>query len=297
MKDFIVSIQTLLTGRNADFDKAVKANRVKLVRQKDSRNEVIIRGRKVDDFSLYEMYKHDRTSFLHYQGEQVKPIFHNVDYIVAFLGESSREARFIGVYENKGLLDIKFSDDESYNYDFREVEDFDILKEKVIIEWGESAVSWHQYISNIKNVVRIERGLADADGTPYFSSYNDVNLTFEQLQRIIQSEPEEWKASLKAVNCIYMIVDKNNGKQYIGSTYANTGGIWQRWSEYAQTGGHGGNRQLEALLSEKGSSYASNFSWIVLETLSLKITPKEAVKRESLYKDKFLTRQFGYNDN
>ena len=60
-------------------------------------------------------------------------------------------------------------------YDLTEVADFDILKEKVIIDWGDATICWHQYYSNVKEVIRIEKGMTDANGIPYFKSYNDVN--------------------------------------------------------------------------------------------------------------------------
>lgn len=301
MKDYIITLKELFIGRNAEFDKAATDNRVKLIRHKDNRSEIIVNGKSISGYTLYDIYKHDRNTFLCYQGEQSKPVFDNVDYIVAFLGEGSKEARFIGVYKNNGKLKIPDTKNKSHIYNLTEVAGFDILKEKVIINWGDATICWHQYYSNTKEVIRIEKGMTDANGIPYFKSYNDVNLNYNQLKYIIEKEPEDWKVALQAVNCIYMIIDKNNGKQYVGSTYGKEGkktsGIWSRWSAYVQTGGHGGNIELEELLIENGKQYANNFSWIILETLPLRITDKEAILRENLYKEKFLTRKFGYNKN
>lgn len=301
MKNYIITLQELFSDRNAEFDQAVANNRVKLVRHKDNRSEIVVNGKIITGYTLYDIYKHDRKTFLTYQGEQSKPVFDNVDYIVAFLGEGSKEARFIGVYKNNGKLHNPSPEYKSNVYDLTEVAGFDILKEKVIIDWGDATICWHQYYSNIKEVIRIEKGMTDANGIPYFKSYNDVNLSFEQLKYIIEREPEDWKVALQAVNCIYMIVDKHNGKQYVGSTYGKdskkSSGIWNRWSAYVQTGGHGGDVELEELLAREGEGYARNFSWIILETLPLRITDKEAITRENVYKEKFLTREFGYNRN
>lgn len=299
MKEYIITLKELLSGRNIEFDEAVEMNRIKLVRQKDNRYEFTVLGKPIKGYSLYDIYKHDRQTFLNYQGEQSKPIFDNVDFIVSFLGESSKEARFIGVYKNNGKSKVQYQDNsEQFIYNFSEVSGFEILKEKVIINWGDATVSWHQYYSNTKEVIRIEKGITDANGIPYFKSYNDINLSFEQLKSIIDKEPEDWKVALQSVNCIYMIIDKHNGKQYIGSTYSKgykkAGGIWSRWNTYVQTGGHGGNKELEDVLSKNDKNYVYNFSWIVLETLPLQITDKEAICRENIYKEKFLTREFGY---
>jgi len=295
MKDYIVTIQEILSGRNVEFDTAARANHVKLIRHKDNRKEMVIRGEHINNFSLYETYKHDKEKFLHYQGEQSKPIFDNVDFIVSFLGESARTARFIGVFKNNGKLGIKHSEDSPFIYDFSEVKEFDVLNEKIIIDWGEAAVSWHQYYNNIKKVIRIEGSLEEGEGIPTFTSYADINLSYSELKKIIEKNVSSWKAGLKAVNCIYIITDHKTGKHYIGSTYDLSGGMWERWEGYALTG-HNENNKLSELF-KTDPNYANNLSWAVLETLPFNIAPHEAITRENLYKEKFLTREFGYNDN
>lgn len=298
MKDpeTITTIQELLQGRNEDFDRAAKVNKVKLVRQADNRHVMYIHDKLYENFNLYETYKHDKEAFLHYASEQGKPIYDNVDYIVMFLGERGTSARFLGVYKVNGKLNEKYTDCE-YVYDITSVDDFKALEERVIIDWGKSTVSWHQYYNQVKPVVRIDEGMEDSDGIPYFKSYADINLSYEMLKKVISSGDKEWKTVLQAVNCIYMIVDRKTGKQYVGSTYSkdDQGGIWNRWKEYAETG-HGGDKSLNELIKAH-PDHAQYFNWIVLETLPLNITAKEAVKRENLYKEKFLTRLFGYNNN
>lgn len=72
--------------------------------------------------------------------------------------------------------------------------------------------------------------------------------------------------------------------------------LWGRWQCYFLTKGHGGNKDLEDLIS-KDPDYAVHFQWVILETMSIRISEDEAITRENLYKDKFLTRTFGYNRN
>lgn len=295
MKNYIVSIQDVLTGRNDDFDRAASENKVKFVRHKDNRKEIKIRGVKFENFSLYELYKHNRQNFMFYQGEQGKPVFNNVDYLVVFLGEHSTTSRFIGVFKNNGLTGEQYQEDAPYCYDLVHADGFEMLNEKIIIDWGSSAVSWHQYYNNIKPVIRIEAGLEDEQGLPSFSSYANVKVTLAQLKQIVQKNLKDWASALKSVNCIYIITDHKNGKHYIGSTYNNTGGMWGRWTNYATTG-HNENKSLKASM-DADPNFEDNYSWAVLETLPLNIAPHDAISRENLYKEKFLTREFGYNDN
>jgi len=150
-----------------------------------------------------------------------------------------------------------------------------------------------------KEVIRIEQK-SEIDGIPTFSRYEDVVLNLQQLRIVV--EDREWKSKLACLNCVYLILNKATGKQYVGVTYKDVrpgvkNGILSRWSEYAQTG-HGNNKMLVDLLSKEGINYAEqNFQWTILETLPLNVTPKVAIDREKLYKEKFGTRENGYNEN
>jgi hypothetical protein len=221
----------------------------------------------------------------------------NVDYLVVFLAEEGCECRFIGVYRNYGPK--RATGNGVSEYAIEEVEGFEGLKDKVVIDWGKGTLSWMQNWQSTKNVRRIDQ-VNTGDDIPYFIRYEDVILSFSQLQKVV--EDKEWKSKLESLNCVYMILDKETGKQYVGVTYKDMkpgikNGILGRWTEYAKTG-HGNNKLLVALLAEKGISYADqNFQWTILETLPLNVTPKVAIDRESLYKKKFGTREHGYNEN
>lgn len=283
----IITIQELLKRRNEAFD---NSKRIKLVRHKENKAKISF----LDEIymgSLYHMYRYDYPLFLKYQSHQLTENFEKVDYIVVFIGEIGQESRFVGVFKNCGheVLDEKTS-----FFDFREVEGFDILKERVIINWGESALSWHQWWKNDKEVVRIDKGFGN-DTVPPFTRYEDVLLNYEQLSKIFSTPNLEWKSKLEACNCIYLILDKSTGKQYVGSTY-NKQGIWGRWSLYAETG-HGDDVTLKELLNKDPMYAQKHFQWSILETLPLNVVDSVAIDRESLYKDKFGTRDFGYNNN
>lgn len=296
-KDYIISIQDLLKGwnRNSEFDNA-NESRIKLVRHS---SEV-----KPDSFiynkykgSVYKLYRTDYALFKEWQSEQSDSKMKNVDYLVVFLAEEGCECRFIGVYRNYGPK--RATGNGVSEYAIEEVEGFEGLKDKVVIDWGKGTLSWMQNWQLTKNVRRIDQ-VNTGNDIPYFIRYEDVILSFSQLQKVV--EDKEWKSKLESLNCVYMILDKETGKQYVGVTYKDMkpgikNGILGRWTEYAKTG-HGNNKLLVALLAEKGISYADqNFQWTILETLPLNVTPKVAIDRESLYKKKFGTREHGYNEN
>ena len=292
-KEIIISIQALLSGRNEEFDQADK-RRVKLIRHKDNRTEKVIVDKTYKE-SLFDLYLNENSVFLDYQSEQLKKNFEKIDYIVAFIGEEGATSRFLGVYKNNGVIAELglYNGDALAKFDFQELSGFELLKERIVIEW-KSPVMWHQYYDNEMPVVRIDRGLSE-NNIPVFKSFEDVLLDYNQLKRIFETNNAEWKSKLESCNGIYLILDKKCGKQYVGSTY-NRDGIWGRWKQYAETG-HGGDKDLKPLLSDDSNYAAKYFQWCILETLPLKILEDQAIDRESLYKRKFGTREFGYNNN
>ena len=296
-KNFIISIQDLLKGRdrNIEFD-AADEKRIKLIRHSGN----VMPGSiiyKDYDGPVYKLYLTNYELFLKWQQEQTDSKMKNVDYLIVFLAEEGCECRFIGVFKNNGF---KHSTMEGVSvYDIQEIEGFEALKDKVVIEWGKGTLQWMQNWTTEKAVTRIEQK-GDVDGVPPFSRYEDVILNLSQLRKVVKDK--EWQSKLESVNCVYLILDKGTGKQYVGVTYKDMkpgikNGILGRWTEYAMTG-HGNNKLLVALLADKGISYAEqNFQWTILETLPLNVTPKVAIDRESLYKKKFGTKEHGYNEN
>jgi len=95
----------------------------------------------------------------------------------------------------------------------------------------------------------------------------------------------------------FIIVDRSNGRKYVGSAYNNFG-IWSRWSVYV-TNGHGFNDELIEIISEKGIDYARKyFKMSLLEYRAMKIDDSVILERESFWKNALLTRgPFGYNKN
>ena len=291
--DIITTIQALLSGRNEDFDQANK-RRVKLIRHKDNSKEKVIDSKTYKE-SLFDLYLNENAVFLEYQSEQLRKNFEKIDYIVSFIGEEGITSRFLGVYKNNGVIAELglYKGEELVKFDFQELSGFELLKERIVIDW-KSSVMWHQYYENEMPVVRIDRGLTE-NHIPVFKSFEDVVLDYNQLKRIFETNNAEWKSKLESCNGIYMILDKKCGKQYVGSTY-NRDGIWGRWKQYAETG-HGGDKDLKPLLADDCNYALKYFQWCILETLPLKILDEHAIDRESLYKRKFGTKEFGYNNN
>lgn len=128
-----------------------------------------------------------------------------------------------------------------------------------------------------------------------FSDYDSVELTFSELKEVIDAHYPDYYKALSSVKGIYMIIDGNTGKQYVGSAYGSDG-IWGRWDSYANTY-HGNNFEFIKLYNEFGDEYFYKFKYIILQILPKKISDKEVIDIEAQYKTRYLTREFGWNDN
>ncbi|MBO4428301.1 MAG: GIY-YIG nuclease family protein [Bacteroidales bacterium] len=130
-----------------------------------------------------------------------------------------------------------------------------------------------------------------------FPGYENICIPFNMLELLVVNQKQDWATTLGNVKGIYVISDKANGKQYVGSAYGD-GGIWGRWSCYATTG-HGYNDELVDLINKKGLDYArENFQFSVLEVMAMSKDDSYVTHRESYWKGVLLTHiPFGYNKN
>ena len=128
-----------------------------------------------------------------------------------------------------------------------------------------------------------------------FESYEKILLSYSDLCEVINSDV--WKQKLSLCAGIYLISDKKTGKQYVGSAYGDSGGIFGRWKQYS-TNPTGGNKLLTALCEAEGVQYLmDNFQWSILEILPLKKGNEEVLAYERLWKNKLGTRATGLNGN
>ena len=264
---------------------------VKLLRHKDSQ---------------YDVHALARAGHLNiYQGYQARPIL-NCDTVVAFLGGRGTRATFQGVFRVIGMrtgdevlpAPATFPHPElaamAFHYDLEPVPGFEDLEDRVVIEWGNSAVSWHQWLDpdRPKEVIEVLPTGYVGD----FPGYENILLSHNELCRLIANPDANrtWLTLLRAVAGVYLIVDSNTGRQYIGSAYGQDG-VLGRWHEYARNS-HGGNQLLRNLL-KSSPSYANHFQYSILCTLPGATNRNEVLAMEALFKRKLGSRSFGLNAN
>lgn len=244
-----------------------------------------------------------------YQSFQSKRAFRNFKYIVSFIGSERNSAIFYGIYEfieryegqqvpayskNLSLLYKKEKRKDEFFLKLRRIELYDKYKDRIVIDWNVQR-GWYNKYGNVasKQVVK----LLPKNFVQEFPGLMNVELHFDDLKKIIEN-PEShyiWYDSLSKLQAIYLILDKKNKRQYIGTTYGENG-LWQRWESYIKGDHTGGNKELEVLKKENPDFYKF-FQFTILEVLSKTASKAYCTEKESSWKRKLGTRAFGLNRN
>ena len=238
-----------------------------------------------------------------YTAIQKRDILKGYEYLMVFFSGDGTTAIFDSFYKvNDSCPNIpenmpegfRAPDDfngEGIYYDLEKSDKLEEYENCLIIEWGKSTRRWDQKGTTKKEIISIQ-----AVKKYPFLGYENIIRKFDELKEIIE-EPalyKDWHDALSAVKGIYLITDKKEGKQYVGSAYGENG-IWGRWAEYIETK-HGNNDKIKELLKDDPERYKL-FQFSILQVLSKAITDEEVIRIENNYKDKLLTRKFGLNGN
>lgn len=203
---------------------------------------------------------------------------------------------FLGAYENCG---VKSFADGHQMYDLKLMDRFSHFVERLIVEYKKiqgpkQAKIKIENIETIHVVSVLEKKYIQVNKP--FEGYDKISLSFKELKTIIKGNADNWRILLENINCVYAITDSLTGKVYIGSTYGYNG-VWQRWSCYVDTNGHGGDVVLKDLI-EKDPNYGNNFVFTVIECFFNRDgNASYILERETYWKQVFTTRIFGNNRN
>ena len=154
-------------------------------------------------------------------------------------------------------------------------------------------VNFENHFSNLE----IQEILREPYSGRAFPGFEDIDLSFEELEALVQNDRPDWKAALESVKGIYLITDIASERRYVGSAYGDQG-IWSRWCSYIASG-HGGNAELRALASDPSLEYCrKSFRFSLLEYRSIRTADDIIIGRESFWKRILITRgEQGLNRN
>ncbi len=189
------------------------------------------------------------------------------------------------------------SENFARSYTVEHILDYSELEGRLKISFIRPARSRAVRFENYFSEMAVSELLKEPYTGQRFPGYENILLDFPGLETIIRTDRPDWKAALTNVKGVYLIVDKSNGRKYVGSAYGEYG-VWARWSSYVWTG-HGWNDELTKLINREGIEYArANFRITLLEYRPAKTDDQVVRKREEFWKKAVLSRSsFGYNKN
>lgn len=232
--------------------------------------------------------------FMKWQEYQNKRNF-ECDHIISLIHRGGIDWLFAGVYQVHGVQPKSKDKKYWFEYSTSELSGLEHLAGRVIVVFNKnfraSYLKGERYADSliVKEIKPERQTIGD------FPGYNKVCLSFRGVKTVVAQKLQSWQTALSNVAGVYLIADTMTGKQYVGCAYGDEG-LWQRWCAYPDTG-HGGNKELRQLLSDKGDEYADNFLFTILEVIDLNATKEYVITRESHWKDALLTRKYGYNNN
>ena len=265
-----------------------------------------------EDFD--NLIRFDNEMLSAFAGSQERLVYKDADIILTFVALPGTKALFRTAHINHGQ--ISFNQYKKYykgykpflnyrknnsreedildDFYFYKLEDSNLLesfKNRLVIEWGKSTVSWVQ--SSIqKEVTEIyPKGFVSL-----FPGWDKVHLSHKELTEIINNPNgnKDWYEYLSRHSGVYVIFDSSTGNQYVGSASGGKG-IWSRWEGYVKTG-HNGNKGLKAL-AKNNQDFANNFTYSLHHVFPKTVSKNDVLYYESLLKNKLGSRAFGLNEN
>ena len=248
---------------------------------------------------------YDASKVYDYTCHQKAGFSKGYDFWAVFISGSGTYAVFYALYKANGsipetleMVQERLPKEEAEGYtgqcvffDLEHAKQLEEYEGRLTIDWGKSTLMWHQKGTTEKPIIAIQ-----PDKKKPFPGFEDLILTYDQLLEITTNRDiyDSWRAALSSVSAIYLIVDRETGKQYVGSAYGDDG-LWGRWSCYTDTL-HGNNKQMKELICDHPERYHS-FQFSVLQILPTTMPPDEVVAIEARYKKKLLSIPFGMNEN
>ena len=142
--------------------------------------------------------------------------------IISFYGLSTNRAGFYGVCRVQGDKSpndgadlpgcpslTRWRNDCTFFYILDRDKRLDDFRDRIIIDWGRAALSWHQKLKN-KPIVEI---LPPGRKLQPFGDFLEFSLTHAQLKDLFENEEahRDWKILLSNVAGVYLILAQKTG--------------------------------------------------------------------------------------
>lgn len=231
-------------------------------------------------------------------------------YLVSFVQEGARRARFVGTWRVVGLIsggareripkDVSFYSSIGAENDWHDLQPdrrFDSLVDRLVIRWPEGRLSHRWLVSPTGEEATTEIDqIRPAGYRREFPGFSDLLLSHADLTSLEARGDggAGWIEAMRSTRAVYLITDVETGDLYVGSATSGEG-LWGRWRAYAKSI-HGGNKMMidaQANLDK----FADHLRFSVLETLSNLATREDGLVAERRWKRKLGKRATILNAN
>jgi hypothetical protein len=263
---------------------------------KEEINNVKIRFNQASgDFAPLEQYLADREAINSkaFLWTRKQRFFKKGQIAIAFLHLTPDTWLLTTIKHIDKVLDV----DDGVGYEATELERYSKYYGRVIIKYHKTMQAQGVFYKNVCNDLIVNQILSATFEGDDFHGYDKVRLSYNQLATIINTNKRDWISALSGQKAVYLIMDRSNGKLYVGSATGKSEMLLQRWKNYVENG-HGGNKELKDLVEHEGFDYVKqNFQYSILENFNSKVDDNYILERESWWKDTLQSRTFGYNAN
>lgn len=238
-----------------------------------------------------EMYKNNETEALlrgHYWNYNKNKSYKEGQTTIGLIRIKSNENLWLLFHIGKITKDLNIQNGVGYEYET--LNSYEKYFGRLIIRFKNKSQNMVRRAKSVIDDCEIAQILPDIFDNDIFPGYDKVNITWDELSRVITKE--NWKTALRNQKGVYLITDTSNGKIYIGSAYGDDM-ILNRWKSYVKTG-NGGNKELKKLDFNHIKKY---FRYSILDIFKSTTENEIIIERESWWKETLLSRKFGYNAN
>lgn len=248
---------------------------------------------------LYNAYQSAHNS-------RAESALRKASYLASFIADGAGRALFIGMYrvcgavpvnreqwlaipENRRLMDlgmlswIEKGRTEALWFDLKLTEFYHDWFGRLVIHWPPPDRSWYRWAD--RNDFAIQAVHAENALESPSVTWEQIALSWDELSFL----PRKLRDSLMHWRGIYLITDRLDGCQYVGSA-SGADNLLGRWQNYSKSG-HGGNKLLKPRDRQ-------NFVFSILQRVSPDMPSDEVVAIENSWKLRLRTRApNGLNEN
>tara|TARA_B100000315_G_C14413092_1_gene511930 strand:+ start:71 stop:898 length:828 start_codon:yes stop_codon:yes gene_type:complete len=244
-----------------------------------------------DNWNPIEIFKKEDFDVLlegQYWNYKKKKSYKHGQITLGFIRINNNDESWLLFHVGKITKDLNKLDGVGYEYEI--LPQYEKYFGRLIIKYKNKSQTMIRYANSVINHCEVIQILPDTFGNDIFPGYDKVNVSWEEMSRVISKE--SWKTALQNQKGVYLITDISNGKMYVGSAYGENM-ILGRWQSYIKSG-NGGNVELKKLNFDY---IKKNFKYSILDIFKSTTDDQNIISRESWWKSVLQTREYGYNRN